>query len=183
MKPTEALIAEHNIIKRAIALLEEADRRMEVGDDTAVNVYPQLIDFIREFADGCHHGKEEDLLFKVLIERGLPPEGPIKVMLDEHVQGRAYVKNLAQSVDKFQQGDKSVRATIIDNGEGYANLLKNHIEKEDVVLYPMADKILSAEDQEELEEGFGRVEENFGPERHHYYEDMIANLENSFNAS
>jgi hemerythrin-like domain-containing protein len=173
MRPTESLTAEHDVIKKAIALLEEADRRLEAGDDSIIDIYPQLIDFIKQFADACHHGKEEDLLFKILIGRGMPPEGPLKVMMADHAQGRTYVKNLAEAVDKFQQGDKSVREKIIENAEGYAILLKDHIQKEDFVLYPMADKILTDTDQHELKMGFDHVEESFGIDRRYQYEEMI----------
>jgi len=80
MKPTEILVYEHDIIKRAIKVLEAVDRRFEAGDDSVVAAYPPLIDFIREFADRCHHGKEEDILFKLLERRGMPRMGPIGVL-------------------------------------------------------------------------------------------------------
>lgn len=183
MKPTESLVAEHDVIKRAIAVMEEANRRLETGDDSVADVYPQLVDFIRQFADACHHGKEEDLLFEVMKARGVPPGGPLQVMMVEHNQGRSYVKNLADAADRFQKGDESARVAIVENAAGYADLLKAHIHKENFVLYPMADKILTDADQRALETGFEQVEEKFGRDRHHRYEEMINDLENQLKAS
>ncbi len=53
--------------------------------------------FLRGFADGCHHGKEEDILFQRLIERGFPREaGPLAVMYHEHEVGRSHVRALME---------------------------------------------------------------------------------------
>lgn len=181
MRSTEILTREHEVIKRAINLLETADDRLGAGDDSVANVYPKLVDFIRRFADECHHGKEEDILFGLLEERGMPRENsPLGIIFDEHEEGRRLVGNLDRASDRFIRGDKALRADIIRNGEGYARLLKDHIYKEDEVLYPMADKILSAADQHKLEEEFDRVESGFGRERYHHYERLISDLEEEY---
>lgn len=181
MKSTEILMREHDIIKRAINLLEIVDDRLAAGDDAVVSVYPELVDFIKSFADECHHGKEEDILFELLEERGVPRENsPLAVMMDEHETGRRFVRNIERSANQFIHGDKAVRVQIIQNSESYARLLKDHIYKEDAVLYPMADKILSEADQQRLDEEFSRVEADFGPERHRHYEQMIADLEQEY---
>lgn len=177
MKPTEELIAEHDVIKRAIDVMEKANKRLEEGDDSVASVYPEIVDFIRQFADSCHHGKEEDILFNVMKERGVPADGPLAFMLAEHDRGREYVRNLSAAADRFLKGDESARAEIVMNAAGYADLLKNHIYKEDFVLYPMADKILTSQDQENLTEEFKKVEKNFGPKRRHQYEELVDRLE------
>lgn len=178
MESTQTLVHEHDIIKRAIKLLEKANARLAAGDDAVVSVYPKLVDFIRRFADESHHGKEEDILFQLLVERGMPRENsPLEIMFTEHETGRGYVREIDKASSRFLSGDKSARAEIIANGAGYARLLKDHIYKEDEVLYPMADKILSADDQRKLETEFHRVDERFGRERTRHYEDLVSDLE------
>ncbi len=178
MESTETLVHEHDIIKRAIRLLEKANSRLRAGDDEVASVYPKLVDFIRHFADESHHGKEEDILFELLVERGVPRENsPLEIIFTEHEKGRDYVREIDKATSRFLNGDKSARADIIANSAGYARLLRDHIHKEDEVLYPMADKILSSDDQRKLEMGFHQVEERFGRARQLYYEDLVAKLE------
>ena len=178
MESTETLVHEHDIIKRAISLLEKANSRLKAGDDSVASVYPKLVDFIRRFADESHHGKEEDILFQLLVERGMPRENsPLEIMFTGHEEGRGYVREIDKASSRFLNGDKSARADIIANSAGYARLLKDHIYKEDEVLYPMADKILSRDDQRKLEAEFHQVEERFGRERQLYYEDLVVELE------
>jgi hemerythrin-like domain-containing protein len=178
MKPTAILVHEHELIKRAIALLQEADRRLESGDDSVVPLYPELLEFIKAFADQYHHGKEEDLLFQKLEERGMSKEaGPLGVMAIEHQHGRAFVRDLAKACDRFSEGDESARATIITSAEGYASLLKGHIEKEDGILYPMADRMLTADDQRELSVEFAQVDERLGKDQPAHYERVLDRIE------
>lgn len=184
MKPTELLTEEHKVIKRAIRLLQEADRRLQEGDDSVIDIYPQLIDFIRHFADECHHGKEEDILFRLLERRGMPREmSPLGVMMTEHEHGRTFVRNIDEATHRFLEGDKSARENVAKNAEGYAGLLKSHIEKEDGILYPMADNMLTEADQNELLVRFDKVEDELGRDRHVHYEQLITDLEKKFTAS
>ena len=180
MKPTEILVDEHDIIKRAIKVLEAVDRRFEAGDDSVAAAYPPLIDFIREFADRCHHGKEEDILFKLLERRGMPRMGPIGVMMIEHDHGRDFVQKLSEATDRFMDGDSAARIDVTKNADGYASLLKGHIDKENGILYPMADNMLSQADQIELAAQFDGVEEEIGRGRHQEYERLIDDLERRF---
>jgi hemerythrin-like domain-containing protein len=178
MKPTDTLSREHELIKRAIELLEEADRRLESGDDSVAGLYPELVDFITTFADRYHHGKEEDLLFRRLEERGMSKEtGPLGVMTIEHQHGRAFVRDLAKACDRLLKGDESARAVIITSAEGYAGLLRGHIEKEDAILYPMADRLLTEDDQRELSAEFAEADERLGADAPARYERVLDEIE------
>lgn len=115
--------------------------------------FESILEFIKNFTDTCHHGKEEDLLFKELEKAGMPKEGgPIEVMLLEHNLGRNYVKELEKGV-KEKNSQK-----IIENAQNYIELLTEHIKKEDGILYPMAEKILLERKDKELIEGFEKIE-------------------------
>ena len=137
-----------------------------------------MVDFFRNFADRCHHAKEEDLLFVRMGERGMPAEGgPIAVMLMEHDEGRRHVKAVAEALTRARSGYASAIASVRGSLESYARLLRAHIDKEDNVLYPMADRLFAAEDQRWLAEAFDRVEaEEMGEGIHEKYHQMAHEL-------
>jgi hemerythrin-like domain-containing protein len=108
-----------------------------------VDAFADCVTFIRLFADACHHGKEEDLLFPELEKGGLPhDQGPIAVMLHEHEQGRAYARHMANSLDGARAGEENARATLRNAAAGYVHLIRGHILKEDNVLFAMADQMV-----------------------------------------
>lgn len=120
-----------------------------------------IVNLVRFFADGLHHAKEEDLLFPALVRKGFSPEhGPVAVMLAEHVQGRAYIKGVADGIVAFKAGDRSALDRIYTNLEEYAFLLNAHIGKENNILFRMADQALSADEQSLLLAQFDDVEKH-----------------------
>ena len=159
MEATEILMSEHRVIERVLAALETETQRLEAGEAVRPGFYIEATDFVRGFADGCHHRKEEGVLFKALAGAGLPMQaGPLPVMLAEHEQGRAYTRGLRTAAERWQAGDESARAAVIKNARGYANLLRAHIAKEDQVLFPMADQVIPAERHAAVLDGFEHVE-------------------------
>src|SRR5512133_649080 len=110
-----------------------------------------VVYLIRNYADGFHHAKEEQILFPSLAEKGFSQQqGPVAVMLSEHTQGRNYVKGMADNIALLKQGDNSALEPVYLNMTGYVNLLRNHIAKENNILFRMADKVLTVEDHTEL---------------------------------
>jgi len=120
-----------------------------------------IIDIIKNFADGLHHAKEETLFFPALALKGFSAQqGPVAVMLHEHIEGRNYVKGITDNLELYIKGDKSAKAGIYQNMQGYAELLVNHIGKENNILFRMADKVLSENEQQELLSDFEEIEIN-----------------------
>lgn len=175
---TDILVEEHQVIKRIIAVLNAAAGKLEAGQEVSPDVFRQAVDFIRTFADRCHHGKEQDLLFPVLEQRGVPRDGgPIGVMLYEHDQGRAFVKQMAEATEAVAAGNEAAKAELLEGARGYADLLTEHIYKEDNILYPLANRVLSEADQRELLERFEGVEEAMGEGTHERYVALVEKLE------
>lgn len=139
--PTRVLRDEHKwILKVADALDRLVSAPAEALDLDAVE---RCARFIRLFADACHHGKEEDLLFPALVERGLPREsGPIAVMLHEHRLGRAHVAAMFEALQGARRGVAVDRRRLLEASRDYVELIRNHILKEDNVLFEMADQIV-----------------------------------------
>jgi hemerythrin-like domain-containing protein len=175
--PTEELMNEHRVIERMLDVLSKAATKLEDGESVDSGVFVDAADFFKNFADKCHHGKEEKLLFVKMVERGISGEtGPVAVMLREHEDGRMHVRNIAEVSAKVLT-DKT-RAKLVQHARAYVELLSQHIQKEDKILYPMANQILSSRDQDELEKGFEEVEEKImGPGVHERYHRRIEELE------
>lgn len=174
MTPTETLKHEHEIILLALAGVEREMGKIRAGSAVDADRIEQMIDFVQNFADRCHHAKEENLLFARMQERGLPVEGgPIGVMLQEHDEGRRLVQAAAEALPRASAGDPSSTSTLTTNLLDYVRLLRVHIDKEDNILYPIADRILTTGDQAELAAAFDRVEaEEMGEGTHERYHQL-----------
>ncbi len=141
-----------------------------------------VVFLIRNYADGFHHEKEEKILFPALEGKGFSPrQGPVAVMLSEHVQGRNFVKGMAESIALYKEGAIPALEQVFINMTGYVNLLRNHISKENNILFRMAEKVLSEEDHKtllDLYAGVTPATENGGGIPEYIFE--IERLENKY---
>ncbi len=143
---TQVMVEEHRLILRMIALLERNTELMEQGQFRDWQFFLDGVDFIRNYADRFHHAKEEDVLFAALVKNGMPAENsPVAAMLMAHDHGRALVRGLEEAAQKALAGEPGQIAVIARNARGYAELLRDHIDKEDSILYPLAERVLPAE--------------------------------------
>lgn len=170
MKATEQLTQEHEAIKLMLQILEKICDKLETGEKVNQEHLDKILEFIKIFADKCHHGKEEELLFPALEKAGIPKEGgPIGVMLADHDTGRGDVKGMVENLEN--------PAKFAENARNYITLLRDHIDKEDGILYPMADMHLTEENQKELLAGFSEIEnERIGPGKHEEFHRLLENL-------
>ena len=156
--PTQVLKDEHALILEALDALEGKITALEAGAAPDRAYFESAVQFLRTFADQCHHGKEENLLFTTMVDRGFPRQaGPIAVMLHEHEIGRSFIRGLAEAAAAVGS-DPGAAKRIIENGRDYIELLRAHINKENNILFPMADNVLTPEDQERLGHAFERFE-------------------------
>ncbi|MCC6146735.1 MAG: hemerythrin domain-containing protein [Anaerolineaceae bacterium] len=179
MEATDILMSEHRVIERILAVLNKAADRLERGESVRMGFFVETTDFIGGFADGCHHRKEEGVLFPTMEDFGVPVEGgPIGAMLDEHEQSRIFTKGMREAALQVEAGDSNAIPTLIQNARGYAALLQQHILKEDTILFPLADKFIPADDQDEVLDGFEHVEhEETGEGIHEKYLALADKLE------
>jgi hemerythrin-like domain-containing protein len=178
MKPTGDLIAEHNAVLLALQILEKVEGALAAGAADAPEHLDQLIDFFGGFVDRCHHGKEEDVLFPELEQRGVQREGgPIGVMLAEHDAGRRYVREMANGSARLRRGDRNAVDGIRENASGYRNLLRAHIRKENDVLFQMADRLLPDDEAAKIVERFEEIErDRVGAGKHEAYHAVLHRL-------
>ena len=167
MKPTEILSDEHRVIEQVLACLEAIVRQAKSAGRLDGPSAQDAVAFFRNFADRCHHGKEEAHLFPALEAKGFPREGgPTGVMLDEHERGRAHVRGMDENIEAAAPGDAAALERFAGHAEGYLVLLREHIHKEDHILFQLADRAFSADDQQRLLAAFQKVEaEEVAPAR------------------
>jgi hemerythrin-like domain-containing protein len=159
MKATDVLSDEHRVIENVLNTLESAADRLGNGQPVRPEFFLSAVDFIHGFADGCHHQKEEGVLFKHMEAAGMPVQGsPIGVMLTEHELGRQYTRELLSAVQGMQAGDAGANQKAIQSAHSYVALLRQHIFKEDKILFPMADHVIPARKHDAVWGGFEHVE-------------------------
>jgi hemerythrin-like domain-containing protein len=152
---TQNLENDHVNILRLIEVME----RITQSANPNVEHLETIVKVIREFADGLHHAKEEQLLFPLMVQKGFSNQtGPVAVMLHDHEEGRNFVKGMAENISLYKQGEPSALKAINSNMLGYADLLKNHIGKENNVLFRMADNAFTPAEQESLLLDFSKIE-------------------------
>ncbi len=125
--------------------LEKKCSIIKNGGEIGIDFFEKVIDFIKNYADKFHHAKEEDILFKELCKDSVQGNlhcNPVEQMLYEHNIGRNFVKGMK---DGLIEKDKR---KLVENSLGYVQLIREHIFKEDNILYPMADGVIDLKTQD-----------------------------------
>jgi hemerythrin-like domain-containing protein len=171
VKPTDILSDEHRVIEQVLDCLEKMVQRSEAEGKLQRQPAQDAVAFFRNFADRCHHAKEEAHLFPAMEAKGLCREGgPTGVMIYEHELGRAHVRAMEQAIEGAAAGDAIAREEFARHARAYVHMLREHIEKEDHCLYAMANQAFTEEDQQSLLATFERVEhEELGSGTHEKY--------------
>ncbi|MFZ2947887.1 MAG: hemerythrin domain-containing protein [Desulfuromonadaceae bacterium] len=175
---TRALVDEHRLILRMITLLERNAARTADGSYSNWKFYLDGVDFIRNYADRFHHAKEEDVLFEALIKNGMPRENsPIAAMLMEHDQGRAFVKAMETAALEAMNGQGGRERAIADNALAYGELLREHISKEDEILYPLAERVIPDTMRDGIIAGYAAAEARAAADFSTHYEAVVTGYE------
>ncbi|MBI3872143.1 MAG: hemerythrin domain-containing protein [candidate division Zixibacteria bacterium] len=155
----ESLVHEHEVIERVLDAIEAAARQIRAGGPVDRLFFSEAVTFLREFADGVHHRKEEDILFPGLCAAGIPKDGgPVGVMLHEHNLGRGHIGAIVESLDAAVRGDRAARETLVEESLGYVELLRAHIQKENLILFPMAEQVLGYDQKSQIYRAFQQAE-------------------------
>ena len=161
MQATDILMNEHRVIEQVLDCLDAVvakTRKTSRLDRTSAE---QILDFLREFADHCHHGKEENHLFPWLERHGFSRQmGPTGVMLREHTLGRHHIHQMTAAVNGAAQGVAADVENFCHNAQTYVQLLREHIHKEDHCLFAMAAQVATPQDDAELLSAYAAVEEH-----------------------
>ncbi len=177
-KATEVLSDEHRVIERVLAVIEKLTRAPEKD---SLDNWKKALDFFRHFADQCHHLKEEKILFPAMEEHGIPRDGgPIGMMLTEHEEGRGYVRSMLAAVSLIEAKNQAAKETLLEIARAYLRLLREHIQKEDEILFRIADDVIPPDEQKMLLRTFEEHEaKEMGAGIHEKYLKIAEELEAS----
>jgi hemerythrin-like domain-containing protein len=178
MQALDELQHEHEAIGRVLSVLEGQVGRAEHGNRLNPSVLRGSLEFLRGFADRCHHGKEETGLFPLLAAKDAVLEtGPVKILSGEHEAGRHLLRELEAAIPGIEAGDPHAARDACRAAALYTRMLRRHIEKENAILFNLARTLLTDEDADQLARHFTEVEERMGPDAHTRYEALIRELE------
>ncbi|MCX7748787.1 MAG: hemerythrin domain-containing protein [Clostridia bacterium] len=154
MNAIQLMIDEHKVIKRVLTVTRKLCIGILNGSPVHFDAFRDIIDFVRNYADKHHHGKEEDVLFKKMSEELGEKMANVTIfgMLAEHELGRLFILNLENALEKVKNGDQDAKVDIIANAIAYSDLLHRHIDKEDHAIYMYAQNKLSKESLERIDE-------------------------------
>lgn len=159
-EPIARLIAEHELISKVLDSFDRWSESLLLAPREDRLSLKRFLSFITDFIDGAHHIKEERVLFDALLRQGFSDkEGPVAVMTWEHEEGRLLMRDLALLASGTETWTKEICEDINSAASTYVTLLRNHIAKEDQVLYPMAEKCLPASEWVAIAAAFEDIDE------------------------
>ncbi len=172
------LMHEHRVIEQVLDAFERCTSQLASNGEVTRATIRGFAAFFRNFVDRCHHGKEEDRLFALMVELGFPRDhGPIAVMLDEHELGREHTRVLSAIGEGEGPLTDEERKKVGSHAGAFIPLLRAHIRKEDEILYPMAMQALSPDRLVTLARDFDAFEANvMGAGEHERYHALADEL-------
>jgi len=155
----QILMHEHALILKVLSAIEKRISALEKGTQTDRAFFEKAVEFLRNFADRCHHGKEEDILFTMMVDELDYPRGggPVAVLTTEHQRGREFIRCIAEAAAALDK-DPTAAKNIAESGRGYIQLLRTHIDREDTIVFPMVEQFLDDSDQARLAGKFAEFE-------------------------
>jgi len=178
MSAIEILVDEHRLISRVVNVLTVLHRRLESDDYADVNVLTDVVDFFRMFVDRNHHAKEEDALFPTLERRAVNPQGcTIQSLKSEHEQARILTTTLTDAIGKYKTSDPTAKSKICTTIGNSIELYSDHIWRENILLFPMAEKALQESELNDVTSSCGEIEKRLGTGFRSKYEQLVSALE------
>lgn len=145
MNGIKLMVEEHVLIKRMLAIVRKACYKAIKTSELDYDDFEAMMDFIKHYADDHHHGKEEKLLFNKMVEHAGPAAEKLVThgMLVEHDLGRLHMTELRKALAAYRSGEDEAILDVIAHAVSYTHLLHRHIDKEDQVVYPFAERTLA----------------------------------------
>jgi hemerythrin-like domain-containing protein len=181
--PIHTLKHEHRIIEQGLRALDGICLRFSSGEQVPPEALAQLLDFVRTFADGFHHGKEEKYFFPILERQGIARKGgPLEIMEREHELERELLAELGNDVKAYQAGIPDSCWRFVETASRFIELLTGHIQREDQILFRIAEEVLDDTDKAALSAAFKQAEDEIGADVLEKCERIAAELERAWAA-
>jgi hemerythrin-like domain-containing protein len=176
--PFHILKREHRIIERGLRALDGVCLRLEWGTPLNVESLSQLVDFTGNFIDHFHHDKEEAYLFPALLRHGIAEDGgPLGAMKREHQIEGALTSELDRCIEGCKNGEVDAIKRFVEAAYRYSIHLIGHMQKEEAILFKVADEMLDEEEKAWLMADFRKAESEFGAGVYEKYERIATELE------
>ena len=152
MLPIAPLMIEHRVIEKLIGTIENEVDWCDQEGSINIELIDTVIDFIQNYGDRCHHGKEEEILFRELKKKKMSEEHTaiMNELMEEHRQSKAKVAQLIEARDRFVRGDKMALPDMIECLRFIKSLYPAHIEREDKLFFQPAMDYFSAQEKDEM---------------------------------
>ncbi len=175
MLPVGPLMVEHRLIEKMIKLIGTESQRILRQKNINVVFIDRAVDFIRTYADRCHHGKEEDILFRDLVKKPLSAEHKriLDELTEEHTFARNTTKKIVAMKEKYVQGDKNIILEIAKLMQALAEFYPKHIEKEDKHFFLPCMNYFTSQEQEAMLKEFWEFDKQL---IHEKYKAMVQEM-------
>lgn len=176
MEATDLLKEDHQLIERALAALAAATVQLDRHEPVRPGFFLGVVEFLEGFVHTMHYRREEGVLFAALERVGVPRSaGPVGAAIREHEVCRTAARSIRSAAERWQGGDESARQDLAEEARRFVSLLKQHISREDQLLFPMAEDLIRAEDHFQLLDDLSQLEaEGRGQE---FFGALVAALE------
>ena len=169
---------DHRVIQQVVAGMSAVADLLDSGKQVDPSVLSDLVQFLRVFADQCHHEKEEQHLFPLLATKAnVSTKRELESLQREHRSAKQLVGQLAKVAAIYVHNPAAVRYRVIDLLQQLVELYPAHIWKEDFLLFPLAQQNLSETEQQDLKDKFEDVEREVGEDVHAGFEILARKLE------
>jgi hemerythrin-like domain-containing protein len=176
MMPIAPLMIEHRLIERMIGVMKKELVRSEKEKKIEPKFIEMVVDFIRTYADHCHHGKEENILFRDLNKKELTHEHKqiMEALIEEHRWGRGTTKKLVEAKERYIQDEGETIPVIVDCMRSLIEFYPRHIEKEDKYFFIPCMRYFTDEEKDAMLKEEWEFDRNFVHEK---YRKIVANAE------
>lgn len=181
MKAMQTLREEHEDIRAMLSVFDRLRSFLALGRHIDVDDLAQMLDFFDIFVEKSHHAKEEEVLFPLLEAAGFLHEGgPLEVIYYDHAEARVHLQHMREAVARLRSGHGARRA-FTHHARAYVRALRDHIHKENTVLFPLAAQVLTPEADADVQAGFARVDAAaLGPGVHDRYHQLVGVLQQRY---
>jgi len=160
MTPTENLIKEHEEINELLDIMSKIALKIKSKDVFYPTDVEEIIDYLIIIIDKSHHGKEDEVFYPELISSGIPKEtAPLSIINYEHTLAKRYLKDISSCVVNCKIGNDFSGELLADSLTNYVVVIKNHIQREEEIIFPIANEVLSSEKQNEITQRFEDIEQ------------------------
>jgi hemerythrin-like domain-containing protein len=177
--PIGPLMIEHRLIERMISVMGKEIKLIQKNGDVDPKFIDTAANFIRTYADQCHHGKEEKILFRDLQKKKLKLDDKqiMGELIQEHILGRNLTGQLVEAKNKYITGDRTALVTIIGLMQQLVDFYPKHIEKEDKIFFKSAMKYFTTAEKDAMLEEEYEFDKKF---IHVIYKNIVAEAEQAF---